>query len=261
MTEEEKYALETGMEMLKELAPQIYQDGLHPAVKQIGGLCEDAMKTFRFIAFPLMLGRVGFHRFDNWCRRMSNEVDEKNMQEAQPNILLPTLAGLAINPDETLLGEMFFNILKSSIDKTKQKFLSPAFPKILEQLSKDEAVMLVLLKKQNYTLEIWESRTTKEYEEKLIDIKSKPFFGSDKPYKQTIKHNELETKKLDFQDQFIFYCDHLASLNIIECAETNRDASKLESDGILMRYAQLRLTRFGQNFTNVCITSKCKEYI
>lgn len=242
-------------------ANEIYRDALQPAVKEIGKGLEDIAKTANLILAPFTLCGVYGTRFRKWCGRLSNEVDEKNMQEAQPNILLPALAGLAINPDETLLGEMFFNILKSSIDKTKQKFLSPAFPKILEQLSKDEAVMLVLLKKQHCALEIWESRTTKELEEKLIDIKSKPFFGSDKPYKQTIKYNELENNKLDFQDQFIFYCDHLANLNIIECIETNRNISKLESDGILIRYTQLRLTRFGQNFANVCITPKCKEYI
>lgn len=78
------------------------------------------------------------------------------MQSPNINILIPTINGLSLNLDETLLGKMFFNILQNSVDKTKQKFLSPAFPKILEQLTKDEAIMLVLLKNKNInTIQKW----------------------------------------------------------------------------------------------------------
>lgn len=239
-------------------ANEIYRDALQPAVKEIGKGLEDIAKTANLILAPFTLCGVYGTRFRKWCGRLSNEVDETNMQEAQPNILLPALAGLAINPDETLLGEMFFNILKSSIDKTKQKFLSPAFPKILEQLSKDEAVMLVLLKKKNHSLEIWEHDTTEDEEEILIDIKTKgSFFDSGTPCRQEIKYNEFENEKLDFQDQFYFYHEHLSTLNLIECVEKDRKSN----NKLLIRYAQLRLTQFGQKFANVCITSKCKEYI
>ena len=119
-------------------------------MKQIGGALGDLTKTARLLLAPLSLCGIANDRFQKWCDRMRNEVKEKNMIEPEPNILIPTLSGLAINPDETLLGEMFFNILQSSIDKTKQKFLSPAFPKILEQISKDEAKILTLLKIHQY---------------------------------------------------------------------------------------------------------------
>lgn len=258
MTEEEKYALEAGIEMLKELAPQIYEDGLHPAVKQVGEFCEDAMKTFRLIAFPIMLGRVGFHRFDSWCKRLSAEVDEKNMQEAQPNILLPTLAGLAINPDETLLGEMFFNILKSSIDKTKQKFLSPAFPKILEQLSKDGAVMLTLIKKYGeikFEYFLYGEQNGRQYCEELLKI------------------NEAEKIKkfLDF-DTFFMNKNHLLSLQLLQFTSYNQPKHCIMHDNELYEYSAngingmkhfsgLIFSDFGKYFAKACISSKCEEYI
>lgn len=257
MTEEEKYALETGIEMLKELSSQIYKDGLHPAVKQVGEFCEDAMKTFRLIAFPIMLGRVGFHRFDSWCKRLSAEVDEKNIQEAQPNILLPTLAGLAINPDETLLGEMFFNILKSSIDKTKQKFLSPAFPKILEQLSKDEAVMLVLLKKQ------------KEFKITLRPKKSREIgsFNLDE-----LVNTDFPFEAISFFDNFWSYCQHLQTLGLFSI-NISFPSYELSSYGVITNYQikkyqaeiinilTFSLTDFGIMFTQSCVDPKCEEYI
>lgn len=257
MTEEEKYALEAGIEMLKELAPQIYEDGLHPAVKQVGEFCEDAMKTFRLIAFPIMLGRVGFHRFDSWCKRLSAEVDEKNMQEAQPNILLPTLAGLAINPDETLLGEMFFSILKSSIDKTRQKFLSPAFPKILEQLSKDEAVMLVLLKKERelkITLNPIETRDLGTFTQ------------------NEVIENNFPVKKIEFIENIWNYYQHMQTLGLCSMEITHPDmkippfgmitsikTSKYEAN--TRNVLSFGLTDFGKHFSEACISPKCEEYI
>ncbi|WP_027327612.1 Abi-alpha family protein [Helicobacter pametensis] len=239
-------------------ANEVYHDTLQPALKEVGKGLEDVAKTANLILAPLTLCGAYGVRFRKWCKRIENEIDEKNIQEAQPNILLPTLAGLTINPDETLLGEMFFNILKGSIDKTKQKFLSPAFPKILEQLSKDEAVMLVLLKKKNHSLEIWEHDTIEDEEEILIDVKTKAlFFDSGTPCRQEIKYNECKNEKLDFQDRFYFYCDHLSTLNLIECIEIDRK----RNDRLLIRYAQLRLTQFGQKFSHACISPKCEEYI
>ncbi|TLD84872.1 Abi-alpha family protein [Helicobacter trogontum] len=94
------------------------------------------------------------------------------MIEAQPNILVPTLCGLAINPDETLLCEIFFNILQSSIDKTKQKILNPAFPKILEQISNDEAKILTLIKIYSYIDYTYYMipNANRAYREKCIEV-------------------------------------------------------------------------------------------
>ncbi len=66
---------------------------------------------------------------------------------------------------------MFSNLLAKAIDKTTQDKAHPAFPKIIQQLSEDEAIILFYLKKQSYRVEqerdyvnnqIINLRTTKE---------------------------------------------------------------------------------------------------
>ena len=240
---------------------EVYRDALQPAMKEVGKGLEDIAKTTNLILAPFTLCGAYGTRFRKWCKRIENEVDEKNMQEAQPNILLPTLAGLAINPDETLLGEMFFNILKSSIDKTKQKFLSPAFPKILEQLSKDEAVMLVLLKKKNYHY----------HAEMDLDRQQNRFIN------EHATLDEFPKERLEFQENFWIYNDHLHTLNLSGCWEYKQQEPIYSGEIIeqgsgafscqvpeqigLKRFMEFRLTDFGKLFTETCISPKCEEYI
>lgn len=238
-------------------ANEIYRDALQPAVREIGKGLEKIAKTANLILAPFTLCGAYNTRFEKWCERVENEVDEKNMQEAQPNILLPTLAGLAINPDETLLGEMFFNILKSSIDKTKQKFLSPAFPKILEQLSKDEAVMLVLLKKQNYRYHTEINLNRQENQRTILD--------------------EFPKDKLEFQENLWIYNDHLHNLNLSGCWEYKQQetiySGRIIEQGSgafscpipekigIKHFMEFGLTDFGKHFVEACISPKCEEYI
>lgn len=242
-------------------ANEVYRDAFQPALKEVGKGLEDVAKTANLILAPFTLCGAYSVRFKKWCKRIENEVDEKNVQEAQPNILLPTLAGLAINPDETLLGEMFFNILKSSIDKTKQKFLSPAFPKILEQLSKDEAMMLVLLKKQKYRL----------HTKMDLDKQQNRFINE-----QTLL-DEFPREKLEFQENLWIYNDHLHNLNLSGCWEYKQQESiysgRIIEQGSgafshqvpeqigLKRFMEFRLTDFGKHFVEACISQKCEKYI
>lgn len=242
-------------------ANEVYRDALQPAVKEIGKGLEDIAKTANLILFPFTLCGAYSTRFRKWCKRIENEIDEKNMQEAQPNILLPTLAGLAINPDETLLGEMFFNILKSSIDKTKQKFLSPAFPKILEQLSKDEAVMLVMLKKKNYYY----------HTEMDLDRQQNCFIN------EQATLDDFPKEKLEFQENLWIYNDHLHNLNLSGCWEYKQRepvySGRIIEQGSgtfshqipeqigLKRFMEFKLTDFGKHFVEACISPKCEEYI
>lgn len=240
---------------------KIYEDALQPAVKQFGGILEDTLKTARLLLAPLSFGGVGFDRFQQWCDIIRNNVKEENMQSPNINILIPTINGLSLNPDETLLGEMFFNILQSSVDKTKQKFLSPAFPKILEQLTKDEAIMLVLLKKQKY-----------KYHTKMDLDKNNNRFINEK-----IELNEFPLDKFEFQENLWLYNNHLHYLNLSGCWEYKEQEPIYSGNEIEMgsgaischtpeqigvkRFSEFRLTEFGEAFADVCITKECEEFL
>lgn len=240
-----------------------YKDALQPAMKQIGGALGDLTKTARLLLAPLSLCGIANDRFQKWCDKMRNEVKEKNMIEPEPNILIPTLSGLAINPDETLLGEMFFNILQSSIDKTKQKFLSPAFPKILEQISKDEAKILTLLKIYQHINHICYMSTNKNkiLEEECIEVPysiDKDFFPMHKNHLTLLG---LLTTVSHKPSKAFFVVDGKFTLNTSQGQEIIENKQVENYISVGKYFYRLELNDFGKAFAEVCITKKCEEFL
>ena len=243
---------------------EAYKDGLQPAMKQIGGVLEDLTKTARLLTAPLSLCGVGSDRFQVWCDKLRNGVKEENMTAAQPNILIPTLCGLSINPDETLLGEMFFNILQSSVDKTKQKFLSPAFPKILEQISSEEARLLTYLKYNQHIEFIYfmENNEHGVYAENMIEI----FCDIDKDLFSINKHHLTLLGLVTFgyskqAEAFFKDGDRLIAYESQEGKKILVENKFSNYKSITKYYAKLTLNDFGKAFVDICISEKCREFL
>ncbi len=202
------------------LAPKIYDDVFHPIAEQAGITVENAVSTLILNPVNNCLASLQ-NRAPKIFGRLEKDVPEKDRCQAAPNITLPTLQGLALNADETLLGEMFYTILKSSVDKKMQEFLSPAFPQILGQLTRDECVILLLLE-QNAQIGI----------KKSFDI---PVCGH---------ILEIDESKLNFPKNMPLYTNHLTCLNL---------AATWGGPYIL--------TSFGKQFCKVCISEKCKDFV
>lgn len=232
---------------------QIYEDILQPTTQQIGGILEDTIKTARLLLAPLSLCGVGADRLQNWCDRIRTNVKNENMQSPNPNILIPTINGLSINPDDTLLGEMFFNILQSSVDKTRQEFLNPAFTEILKQLSKDEAIIILLFKENVYKATI-KPKETRNYD----------YFEDDE-----VQDTDFPLDKLEFPNQFWIYYEHLCKLGLCEKIYNNihltktlaqsEDLAKFQKNKIVVFL--LQFGKFGKAFAEICVSEKCKEFI
>lgn len=251
MTEEE-------LEITKAITTEAYKDVASPIAKQIGSTLQEVAKlVLAPVYYPTKLLNT---RVENWFNRISKEIPKENLVEAAPNISIPAMQALALNQDDTLLGEMFFNILKSAVDKDKQKFNSPAFPKILEQLTRDECVFLVLLNKQSYKI----------HQEQDFDETTNRFYNN----REIL--NELPIDKFDFPDNYWLYSDHLNHLNLAGCWQYKEqehifDAEKItETNGAfsttrqrligIKMFSEFRLTEFGKIFCNVCITEKCEVF-
>lgn len=247
------------LELLKPIITEVYKDVASPIAKQIGSTLEQVAKlVLSPIYYPTKLLNT---RIENWFERINNEVPKENLVEAVPNITIPTLQALAINQDETLIGEMFYNILKSSVDKKMQKFNSPAFPRILEQLTRDECLFLLLLNDKTYRI----------HQEQDFDNEKHIFYNN----REIL--NELPLEKFTFRENFWLYNDHLNHLNLSGCwqykkqepvfsdeviTKQNGAFSTTEHKQIGLRiFSEFRLTDFGKQFCTVCITEKCNEFM
>ncbi|MGX3043729.1 Abi-alpha family protein [Helicobacter sp. T3_23-1056] len=245
---------------------EIYKDIAQPIARQAGITLNEVGKLiFSPIYYPT---KYLNDRIQKWFERIENNVPKQNRIEAKPYITIPTLQNLALHDDETLLGEMFFNILQSSVDKTKQGFLSPAFPKILEQLSQDEAKILTLLTIQNcveFSYYGWTDKATKIFKEELCEIKNdsldKEFFLMYRGHLSLLglisisnAHNEGEAYFKDSNNNLINYKSQEGK-NIIDTNQMGnyQTISKL--------FHLATLSDFGVAFANICISDKCKDFI
>lgn len=230
-------------EEIKSIIPvdKVYDDVLSPAMKQIGKSLESVAKTSRFLLAPFDYLAKQHDRWERYLEKVSEKVETENLIEGHPQIVIPTLEGLSLTYENTLLSELFINLLAISIDKTKQEFAHPAFPNIIKQLSHDEAVILYFLKKQVYVV-----NQKSDFDE------GKQLFSA-----KEVIFEEFPLEKLDFPQNIWLHMNHLNSLNLagtwqVGNQEIIRDDISKKQTGIYI-YSERRLTEFGELFVNACI--------
>lgn len=113
--------------------------------------------------------------------------------EAAPSIAGPVLFALRFMEDDNPVTELFLNLLKRAIDRERVHEAHPAFPRIIEQLEPDEAVILFLMRKRGH-------------------------FCVAPNHKQ---HNSLPVEYLAHPENLEFYCIHLASLDLVQRSTTS----------------------------------------
>lgn len=236
-------------EEIKSIIPidKVYEDALSPAMKQIGKSLESVAKTSRFLLAPFEFLSKQHDRWERYLNKVSEKVEKENLIEGHPQLVIPTLEGLSLTYENTLLSEIFINLLAISIDKTKQDQAHPAFPNIIKQLSRDEAVILFYLKKKSYKI----TQKSDWIEERRVFINKKIIF------------EEFPLEKLDFPQNIWLNMNHLNSLNIagtwqVGQQEIIRDDEQKKQIGVYIN-SERRLTEFGELFVNACIPNEFVE--
>jgi Abortive infection alpha len=236
-------------EEIKSIIPvdKVYEDALSPAMKQLGKSLESVAKTSRFLLAPFEYLSKQHDRWERYLNKVSEKVDQKNLIEGHPQLVIPTLEGLSLTYENTLLSELFINLLVISIDKTKQEQAHPAFPNIIKQLSRDEAVLLFYLKKKSYKIK----------QKSDWDDKKRVFIN-----KETI-FEEFPLEKLDFPQNIWLNMNHLNSLNIAGTWQVGQQVVIMDEEnkkqiGVHIN-SERRLTEFGELFVKACIPDEFVE--
>ncbi len=228
--------------LLKLIPPdELYKDTAQPALRQIGQSLEKVVKASRFLLAPLEYLAAQHNRWERYLERISKNVPEENMVQGAPQIIIPALEGLCYAQEGTLLSEFFLNLLSKAIDKTKLDLAHPAFSKIIQQLSTDEAIILYLLKKKPYRLR-----------EKADFDHEKHLFSN-----RHIIEDEFPLTKIVYADHMWLYMDHLHSLNLAGTWQIgNQESIMDEKNGIQIGVfinSERKLTPFGELFAQACI--------
>ncbi len=237
---------------------EVYKDLAQPSVREIGKILQNITKVghFAFAGFDYLAMKQD--RWQKFLEIVETKVDEENLIEAQPQIVGPIIESMVYTDVESLIGEMFAELLARSIDKTNQDKAHPAFPQIIRQLSHDEAVILFLLKKQSYKVEQqWD----------LIGKRSENM--------KTIKEG-FPLDKLNYPENIWIYMEHLGNLALAGTWKTQNDIplydnkSYIEGSGALqvshssgrqtggIVKSERRLTDFGRLFSKACVPDDYK---
>ncbi len=212
-----------------EVANKAYDDLLADPLREGGKALTDLVKSFRLFLAPIQLLAVAQDRLANLCEQVRAKVPEDRQQEAAPSIALPILMDLRFMEDDNPLTELFLNLLARAIDKERCNEAHPAFVKIIEQLSPDEAMVIVNCKLESEQV--------------------------------AIGHREIRRRQvpLMFPENSLMYEEHLQSLNLLPTPKVRLepDYTVMDPNHVPMKTVidtpGTTLTAFGSQFVKACI--------
>lgn len=147
MTDEKDIATE----VVKQLPlKQAYEDTLQPAAKELGQIGADLVKVARLALAPVQLLAAYQDRFVQFIGESVRRVPEERRVAPAPQILGPVLEGIRYEPEGAPIDEMFSTLLSTAMDSEKVDKAHPSFPKLIEQLSHDEALILRELRRHSF---------------------------------------------------------------------------------------------------------------
>lgn len=221
----------TGLGKLAEskLVNKAYDDLLAEPAKEGGKALTDIVRALRLFAFPIQLFAAAQSRLAEFCERVRKRVPEERQIEASPSTAIPILLALRYMEDDNPLTEMYLSLLSKAIDKEGVGDVHPAFSKIIEQLSPDEAMILYQLSQNDPLL----------LEHPFHQILSMA------GVEIGIKISGLQKDRLTYPDNTQVYAQHLESLNLAQIT------GSLSSEHPYP--PTIGLTKFGQLFNRACI--------
>ena len=241
----------------KETIKQVYNDGLQPAVKKTGSAFQDLVQSARLLTLPIQglafmqdwLDIKRKAKLDGMVERMSKRVPEERRIEAQPEVVGPALEHMRYLDDTNALWQMFEEVLTKSIDKDHIDEVHPSFPKLIAQLSRDEAWLLYRLRENKLKL-FFVQRLYSNVKTKQLEFTAP---CSENYIRDDIPRNELiAPKKMEI------YQEHLVSIGLAVWPIYDTTPQYTENGGQWGNSykSALQLTEFGKLFVKACIPEK-----
>lgn len=127
-----------------EIAKDAYSDTVHPAAKNLGEIFGTITGFFNHVVmYPLKLINSKYElkakEFRERLEKDYKNIPEQNVAEPDLHIVGPALESLKYNIMDDDLANMFANLLISNMDTDTKGLCTPAFIRIIEQMSPNDA--------------------------------------------------------------------------------------------------------------------------
>ncbi len=226
-----------GQVVNSEVAKRSYDDALSPSMRELGGISEDLLKSFRLFTAPFQLAAAYQDRFRSFCDRVREKVPHERQREAPPEIAKPVMEAFAFTSDDSPLMRMFEELMAKAIDIDEADKLSPRFPSIVQSLSPLQAKLIQSLVNGDHFTDV-----LLNIEQRMIIQRVKANFVVDE-YADLDHHltlvQDLEEKKI------------VTTLNLKIDKEKEYPSLKLQP-GVELQRMTFRLSMFGKWFATSC---------
>lgn len=137
------------MGSIGELLNSFYKDGLSQPIQETSTFATNLLKL---VNTPVS---AGVSKLERYFDEVASKVEPENLIEPPRQLTGSCADGIKYEPEGSPIHKMFVELLSRASDKEKQDQAHPAFPRILKELSGDEALILEKAYKEfciNYAL-------------------------------------------------------------------------------------------------------------
>ena len=247
-----------------QLAPQIYSDALSTAMKQVGHIGEDALKTFRLILFPLQFTGALQDRLASYINDAVRKVPEDRRIAPQESMAIQICEKLRTYSEEETFKTLYINLLARAIDRERVGEAHPAFVNIAAQLAPDEVNVIRQLAEvveadligRLMVSTRTDPRRDLTYTEAKSKIESKKAMPE---FNDTLLRLCVVPEKLAQPELFFVFLEHLISLGIAEFSNDSHLAgyasmAKKKHPGL--EFHCIQLSKFGGLFHSACVAAE-----
>lgn len=194
-------------------AVPVYQDGLRPAVKQVGASLLTITKAINVALSPLAgivwLAENAIAGVKDQIADRLKDVPEERIQTPEWHVAGPAVEGLKFTAHQEELRQLYVNLLATAIDCQTAPAAHPSFVEIIRQMAPDEARVVAEL--------------AKTPELPIVNLRS---VGAGTGF-YVLRHITLVPgANLQFPDQLPRYLEHLQRLGLIEINSESRLADE-----------------------------------
>ncbi|WP_276742431.1 Abi-alpha family protein [Pantoea septica] len=251
----DKETLDLIQSIPKDVWLQLYNDTPRPMLRQFGKLGEDLAKTLRLVTFPIQCTAYVQDRIDRGFKAALEKVPKERRVSPPDGLVLDIADKLKHHDSETLVGQLYVELLSASMDSERNNQAHPGFLHVIGQLSSDEALFLLRLSENKPSLYIkklfsW-GQVSKIERESYLEGLVFSFYGIER------KLTELTLNPEDYfyPENFYIYIEHLKDLGLLEYTN-EATADKWDQWRRLSREPYdiwcIQLTKYGELFFNCC---------
>jgi hypothetical protein len=128
------------------LANTVYENSLQQTALEAGKLGGELTKTVRLALQPLFTAiQGGSKRVNEWVEEAVKSVPPQRRVDAKPALLNAVVAAIGVEEDGSAIRANYTKLIASMIDSDRQQDLHPAFPRIVQELSARDALLLQIM--------------------------------------------------------------------------------------------------------------------